>query len=128
MIRLHGTPWPYTLAISPGRFRVHPIPSPVIQPVAEGVSGETKLPEKRRFEIPFASASIFFKFQPKPLLPSSTDGGSRWRNPMMLNPCQDFSGISNRHFSTTFAPPSTLGAGGWRFMLSRAVIGGSPHI
>jgi len=44
------------------------------------VSGETKVEENWRFEIPYASASIFFKFQPKPLLPSFTHGESRgWK-------------------------------------------------
>jgi hypothetical protein len=76
-----------------------------------GVSGETILPENRQFEIPFASACMFFKFQPKSLLPSSTDGRRKGSKPTDAKSVPGFFGNFKLPPEGNFTPPSTLGVG-----------------
>jgi hypothetical protein len=52
-----------------------------------------------RFQIPCSSASLFFKFKPKALLPSSTLADSPSGTAIRRKACQVFLGFSNRQNS-----------------------------
>ncbi len=77
----------------------------------DGVSGGMKLPASRRFEIRSSSASVFFKFQPKPLLPSSNYDNWWGSKPNHAKRVPGFLVSFKPPLEMNFPPPSTDGPG-----------------